>query len=590
MNVLVKPRSDSDGNLVILMDNSRDLHLVDVTTGEVIERGRNTGSSNGRESTFRFSSPGSAYRNVGLMDDKGNIILTLSTAGDRVQFNYQDYDALVATPVSTIEGYRFDNSANIRAQTEGRPSNADIGNMTSEEYLEYLNQQQAEAQAQQEGGDDEIANTVVSTAVPIIAQKLTEGAAAGTAGGSAAGGTAGGGTAGGAGAGSSTLGTLGTAAWIAAAVWGAYNSAKNAKALHDQGIDPGEYSEEQYRDVFFPDAFGARKLDEKLPEVPFAGVGPVETIENMTPVIGKWTPDGFLTHSLLSRKTTKEYQRERAQKAFENAVGDEDRYFVEHFAKQKQNPNDTGVFQSGPLAGRGYNWDEVKRFARPEDVWGSYGFIEAFPDWISGYTEEQRRQIAQAALDENLLESDKGNILFSGKRGNLDRIREIGQQIKEGTYKPTKTEEQREMERQQAAKELGVNYQPGEGAGSREENTPKQPEKPEVAPEEARPRPPSLAFEGGDTGVRAPTQPQGRGGANGPITSGDPNAEPPISDFEQIAGGDLPPPGADNAALALSLLQSAPSRQLAGGLMNEAFSAPRRRDTRASFADLQGVF
>ena len=41
----------------------------------------------------------------------------------------------------TLEGYRWDNSANVRAQQEGRPSNADIGSMSSEEYNEYIQQQ-----------------------------------------------------------------------------------------------------------------------------------------------------------------------------------------------------------------------------------------------------------------------------------------------------------------------------------------------------------------------------------------------------------------------------------------------------------------
>lgn len=145
-NVLVKPQAERDGNLVVLADNTSSISLVDLATGEIIETGRNTGRSNGRDSTIRFSRPGGAYRNVGLMDDKGNIILTVPSAGDRVQFNYNDYNALIRRPPSTIDGVTWDNSANIQAQAQGQVSNAEIANLSSEEYIEYLNSQ-ADSQA-----------------------------------------------------------------------------------------------------------------------------------------------------------------------------------------------------------------------------------------------------------------------------------------------------------------------------------------------------------------------------------------------------------------------------------------------------------
>jgi YD repeat-containing protein len=136
-NVLVKPRSERDGRLVILADNTSSMSLVDLDTGEIIETGVNTGASNGRGATIRFSKPGGSYRRVGLMDDKGNIIATLDTAGQRVQFNYDNYDALIRQPVSTIEGLTWDNSQNIKAQQDGRPSNADIPNMSNKEYQDH---------------------------------------------------------------------------------------------------------------------------------------------------------------------------------------------------------------------------------------------------------------------------------------------------------------------------------------------------------------------------------------------------------------------------------------------------------------------
>lgn len=173
MNILVKPHSESDGNLVILADNTTEIHLVDLTTGEIIETGNNRGASNGRDSTVRFSQPGEAYNNVGVMDDQGNVLVTLETAGDRVQFNYSDYDALVQTPVSTIEGYRWDNSANRTAQQTGQPSNADIAGMTSEEYNAYLETQASEGGSSGGGGA-----SAASTAASLVTadQVLNDGA------------------------------------------------------------------------------------------------------------------------------------------------------------------------------------------------------------------------------------------------------------------------------------------------------------------------------------------------------------------------------------------------------------------------------
>ena len=160
----------------------------------------------------------------------------------------------------------------------------------------------------------------------------------------------------------------------------------------------------------------------------------------------------------LSHKSTDQYRQERYGDAANNAATDTDREFIEMSSQKRE--GDNGVFAAGPLAGRSYNWDEVKRFADGQEIAGEYAFQEAFPDWISGFSEEQRNQIAQYALDENLLESDKGQILASGKRGNLDRLRQIGSLVKEGAYQPIKTEEQREAERFQAAEELGVTYDP----------------------------------------------------------------------------------------------------------------------------------
>ena len=154
----------------------------------------------------------------------------------------------------------------------------------------------------------------------------------------------------------------------------------------------------------------------------------------------------------IGQKSTKEIQQERWKNSFDNAATDQDRAAVEYFADLKLNKNTNQVFEEGPLAGRQYSWDEVKNVADYKDVWGSQGFFEAFPDWISGYSEEERRLIANAAVDNDLITSSKGGLIFSDE--NEAKILDIARQVKAGEFVPTKTDEQRWADKQAFLQEL----------------------------------------------------------------------------------------------------------------------------------------
>lgn len=155
--------------------------------------------------------------------------------------------------------------------------------------------------------------------------------------------------------------------------------------------------------------------------------------------------------TLTYHKSTKDYQQERWGNASKNAATEADRQAVQTFS---HSPNDDGVLDEGALAGRKWKWDEIKEVASGKDLVGALAFIETFPDWISGYTHEERLQIAQAALDENLLMSEKGDIIASGKGGQRDRLKEIAGLVKAGQYQSVLSPEQREARRQAKLQEL----------------------------------------------------------------------------------------------------------------------------------------
>ena len=96
----------------------------------------------------------------------------------------------------------------------------------------------------------------------------------------------------------------------------------------------------------------------------------------------------------------------------------------------------------------------MKKVSDGKDVWGHAAFGTALPDFMSGYDDSQREKIAQAALDQDLLSSSHGDLVFGG--GNLTKIQDIAKQIKEGSYTETKTPAQRLAEELAFKKSIGI--------------------------------------------------------------------------------------------------------------------------------------
>lgn len=205
-----------------------------------------------------------------------------------------------------------------------------------------------------------------------------------------------------------------------------------------------------------------------------AGVG---SIAGRT--VGRGLASAGESLGVIGGKSDDDYRKERWGGAVQNAASDTDAQGAAYFGELAQKASESdAIFDEGPLKGRKWNWEEVKNLGRGEDVWGAVGFFEAFPDWLSGFSEQERSIIAQAALDNDLLTPDNGGLVFSGKHGDLQTIQNIAAQVKEGTYQPPLTDEERDAQRAAFAESIGVEFDPNrqtlEGGGKVEPGNPEQ--------------------------------------------------------------------------------------------------------------------
>lgn len=103
--LLWKPRSESDGNLVILGDiPTNSLRLVDMSTGEVLSEGRRdvrAGVNNGYANGFRFNTSGANFNNVAVVDDNGRVVAQVGNGGARIEGQFNNVDNLYRNPVNT---------------------------------------------------------------------------------------------------------------------------------------------------------------------------------------------------------------------------------------------------------------------------------------------------------------------------------------------------------------------------------------------------------------------------------------------------------------------------------------------------------
>lgn len=427
-NILVKPSAERDGNLVILADNTSSISLVDLATGEIVETGRNTGRSNGRDSTIRFSQPGASYRNVGLMDDQGNIILTVPTAGSRTQFNYQDYNALVANPPSLIKGYKWDNTENLQAQATGAPSNADINSMSSEEYIAYLDAQTGsqglEAQNLPAG-----AAVAGAAALPGIIDAL------GSSGATTVAAPSGptflpGGDAGPVVDGEMILdsGSLPSQGLMAVG-----DAAGTAAAIHNLGDAFGNITGGDRKGVTEGIATTAGTGLGYLFGGPLgAGIGSIagRTVgRGINSALGALGVGGW-------KKGTADFHKERV--AGLSPAGQD--FFARADAVNAENE---GVWQEGPFKGEKWTFEKATELAKkdPTHFIGNMGNFETFGSdtWVNTGINKQK-EVVKRLVDEGLYTADMGDVIISGK--DQERAREIFDEVTKGSQEPTGGSEQ----------------------------------------------------------------------------------------------------------------------------------------------------
>ncbi len=72
-NILWKPFSDADGNLVILFPYESGGVTIEDRDGNILAQGGQGEPSNGYADTVRIGAPGSAFQNVIVKDGAGNV-------------------------------------------------------------------------------------------------------------------------------------------------------------------------------------------------------------------------------------------------------------------------------------------------------------------------------------------------------------------------------------------------------------------------------------------------------------------------------------------------------------------------------------
>lgn len=94
-------------------------------------------------------------------------------------------------------------------------------------------------------------------------------------------------------------------------------------------------------------------------------------------------------------------------------------------------PQDTGVWQSGPLAGKKWNFQDAQNLAKqdPSQFRLVYGNYDTFGNDWSKYNSKQQDAIVSALIGEGLYKSKKGDIIITDKA----RAHQIKDQVLSGT-------------------------------------------------------------------------------------------------------------------------------------------------------------
>lgn len=128
-----------------------------------------------------------------------------------------------------------------------------------------------------------------------------------------------------------------------------------------------------------------------------------------------------VANKFLNRKTTKEYQKEKwgnLAKASDAPTADYAKQYLNYLNsdRAKEDAKYENTFDGKKAAGK----------LAAEDVWGGEGIFKTFgSDWLGKYNENQRRDISQALIDNDLLGSSKGDITVK----DANKAKEIASSI-----------------------------------------------------------------------------------------------------------------------------------------------------------------
>lgn len=111
---------------------------------------------------------------------------------------------------------------------------------------------------------------------------------------------------------------------------------------------------------------------------------------------------GFGLTSALGHKSTKQYQQERTEKLLGSMKGHED--IVSALRGAAHNGADDAEWKR----------TATERMKDPTGMWGTYGMLNTFgSDYFDKMNEHQRYAITKAAIDNNLLKGNKGDIVVT---------------------------------------------------------------------------------------------------------------------------------------------------------------------------------
>lgn len=155
----------------------------------------------------------------------------------------------------------------------------------------------------------------------------------------------------------------------------------------------------------------------------------------------KYTPGMMIAGKVgqnVLHKSTEGYQKQRLKEMFDS--GNQSAAGFLHTQRQIADQNND-IWQEGKYQGQKWSWDKALDLAKsdPGHFMNVYANFQVAGDGWLTLPEDKKRQFVQAAIQQGLYSSDKGDILFSGKRGDLDKAKQLYQEVLNGKFQPATT-------------------------------------------------------------------------------------------------------------------------------------------------------